>query len=485
MKSSRDRGRWSSAARCSLTAASSMLPGSGSGPHTPRYSSRIQLSIRLAVAASDSAEDAETSAQSGLRLIGMPRDDADRLAGVDGLPRGDGQLGHDAVAVRGDLVLHLHRLDDADDLTRLDLVSVLDVDGEDGALHRARDGVAGSSAMMPVAALLPASHELLELRLGNDDTHLVAAAVQLHQRRAGVAAPTVEAGGRDGGGELLGLAREQLRLDEPEARLPVHKARVGQKRAVETDQRLRPLDHVLLERTQHATARVLAVETVDDHLGDQRVVRSGYLGALAHAGVDPNAGAGRLPVGGDCARRGEEAGGHVLGVDPAFNRVTVEADVVLAERERLPCGDQHLLANEVEAGHELGDGMLDLDPRVHLQEEVLAFPREEALDRSGASIVDRARGVDRDRADPLAQPRGDGRRRRFLHELLMPPLDRAVALAKMDDVAMPVREDLDFDVPWVFEEALDVHGRVGEVRLPLALRRRECAIDFVGSPRDF
>ena len=42
------------------------------------------------------------------------------------------------------------------------------------------------------------------------------------------------------------------------------------------------------------------------------------------------------------------------------------------ERERLACGDPDLLADEVEPGHELGDGVLDLDARVHLEEEVLA-----------------------------------------------------------------------------------------------------------------
>ena len=54
------------------------------------------------------------------------------------------ELGDDAVARRGDLVLHLHRLDDADHLTDGDRISVRDEDLEHGALHRARDGaVAG------------------------------------------------------------------------------------------------------------------------------------------------------------------------------------------------------------------------------------------------------------------------------------------------------------------------------------------------------
>ena len=49
-----------------------------------------------------------------------------------------------------------------------------------------------------------------------------------------------------------------------------------------------------------------------------------------------------------------------------------EAHVLLRERERLARGDQNLLADEVDAGDELGDRVLDLDARVHLEEEVVA-----------------------------------------------------------------------------------------------------------------
>src|SRR5262249_48020940 len=106
-----------------------MLPCSGSGPQTPRYSSRIQLSIRLAVAPSASTAAAETSAQSGLRVVAILRNDADDLARVDRLADRDRDLRHDSFLVRPDLVLHLHRLDDTEHLAGLDLVAVLHFDG--------------------------------------------------------------------------------------------------------------------------------------------------------------------------------------------------------------------------------------------------------------------------------------------------------------------------------------------------------------------
>ena len=53
--------------------------------------------------------------------------------------------------------------------------------------------------------------------------------------------------------------------------------------------------------------------------------------------------------------------------------MAVQLDVLLPEREGLARRDQDLLADEVEAGDELGDRVLDLDARVHLQKEVVAL----------------------------------------------------------------------------------------------------------------
>ena len=124
-------------------------------------------------------------------------------------------------------------------------------------------------------------------------------------------------------------------------------------------------------------------------------------------------------------------------------------------------------------GGHLGDRVLDLDAGVHLEEEVLALGRQQALDRPGAAVADRAGRLDGDLADPRAQLVVDRRRRRLLDELLVAALDRAVPLAEMDDVAVGVGEHLHLDVAWVLEVALDVDRRVGEVRLALAPGRLE------------
>ena len=60
---------------------------------------------------------------------------ADRLSWVDR------KLGDAARSVRGELIFHLHRLDDADHLAGFDLVTVGDLDREHGPLHRRHHGV--------------------------------------------------------------------------------------------------------------------------------------------------------------------------------------------------------------------------------------------------------------------------------------------------------------------------------------------------------
>jgi hypothetical protein len=128
--------------------------------------------------------------------------------------------------------------------------------------------------------------------------------------------------------------------------------------------------------------------------------------------------------------------------------------------------------------------VLYLDPGVHLEEEVLAFLREQPFDRPGRAVTDGSGRVDGDLTDPRAEVLGHGGRRRLLDELLVSALDRAVALAEVDDGAVRVCQHLDLDVARILEVALDVDRRVGEVRLPLAAGGFEGALDLVRRGND-
>ena len=96
----------------------------------------------------------------------------------------------------------------------------------------------------------------------------------------------------------------------------------------------------------------------------------------------------------------------------------------------------------------------------------------------------RLRGVDGDLADLRAQLVVDQRRRRLLDQLLVAALDRAVALAQVDDVAVLVGQHLDLDVARVGQVALEVDRRVGEELLALARGALERVLELVGLERD-
>ena len=144
-----------------------------------------------------------------------------------------------------------------------------------------------------------------------------------------------------------------------------------------------------------------------------------------------------------------------------------EGDVGLAEAERLARGDPDLRRDEVDAGQHLGDRVLDLDAAVDLDEVEVARAVDEELERPDVLVA----GRDDRRDGPLGEVRpGRGRerrRRRLLEDLLVAPLDRAVALAEVDAVAVAVDDDLDLDVAVLVEPLLEVERVVAEGGLRL------------------
>ena len=256
-------------------------------------------------------------------------------------------------------------------------------------------------------------------------------------------------------------------------------ARLAEKRPVKAEQRRHAADRVLVEGAQHPPASMLAVGPMNDELRDQRVVERRDLIALRDARVDADTRAAGLAVQRDPAGRRQEPVSRILGVDPALDRVTDEADVLLRKPSGSPAAIRicsRTRSRPVTSSVTVCSTWM----RVFISRKKYSPSRlEQTLDRPGASVADRAGCLDRDGADPLAKLGPDGGRRRFLDELLVTPLDRAVPLAEMDDVAVRVREHLHLDVPRVLEELLHVHGRVGEVGLALAARRRERALGVI------
>ena len=177
---------------------------------------------------------------------------------------------------------------------------------------------------------------------------------------------------------------------------------------------------------------------------------------------------------------GRKPGRRVLGGDAALQRRAAQVQVLLVQAELgegLPGRDPHLRLHEVDVGDLLGHGVLDLDARVHLDEDVLAraLPRrvEQELDRAGVDVADRLRERDRVAVHRLPDLLVEVRRRSDLDDLLVPALHRAVALEQVHGLARAVGEDLHLDVPRPHDGLLDEHGRVAERAVRLAHRGLE------------
>ena len=118
--------------------------------------------------------------------------------------------------------------------------------------------------------------------------------------------------------------------------------------------------------------------------------------------------------------------------------------------------------HEVDPGHHLGDRMLDLQPRVHLQEVEPALVVQQEFERARVGVADGAAQGDRGVRQRLPDRRGHRGRRRLLDHLLVPPLDRAFALDERDHRAVLVAQHLDLDVARTLDEPFEVDRRLAE-----------------------
>ena len=155
--------------------------------------------------------------------------------------------------------------------------------------------------------------------------------------------------------------------------------------------------------------------------------------------------------------------------------MAVEPHIRLAEAERLARRDPQLLLDEVETRDRLGHRVLHLQPRVHLEEEELP-PRRSSRNSTVPAFGYPARPGQAQRPPRPSRSRSvarHGRRRRLLDQLLVAPLDAALALAEVDQVPVRIAQDLDLDVPGSLDVSLEQQAVVAERRRGLPARRRQ------------
>src|SRR5439155_14818613 len=216
----------------------------------------------------------------------------------------------------------------------------------------------------------------------------------------------------------------------------------------------------LAQRPPGSLDRQAAARVDDDQFRDQGVVIRSDRRPIFDERVDADAGPERRPEPLDAPGRRSEAARRVLGVDPQLDRVAAARSGAAAVPKRFARCDPDLLADEVEPGDELGDRMLDLEACVQLDEGERAVRPDEELEGAGVAVADVPRGALGRGLHRLALLVVERGRRRLLDQLLMAALDRALALAAGEDVAVVIAEHLDLDVTGRRDHLLDVERAV-------------------------
>ena len=144
---------------------------------------------------------------------------------------------------------------------------------------------------------------------------------------------------------------------------------MGDQPAQEREIRRQASDLRLGERVPQPEQGLVARRAVRDQLGDHRVVGDSDLVAFLDAGIDPDPRRQAQTL--DPAGLGEKRP-RILGVEPHLDGMTRRRCV---EVQALAGGDAKLLFDEVDARHELGHRVLDLDPPVQLEEVEVARRR--------------------------------------------------------------------------------------------------------------
>src|SRR5258706_1083293 len=128
--------------------------------------------------------------------------------------------------------------------------------------------------------------------------------------------------------------------------------------------------------------------------------------------------------------------------------------------------DGELRAHEVDPGDRLGDGMLDLQAGIGLDENetgtIVRLLLYQEFERGKAGQLHFPRHAQRRVDQAIAQRRRQPRRGRNLDELLTVALQAAFALPEMADFAAAIADDLDFDVARFEEQFLHVDVAIAE-----------------------
>ncbi len=204
------------------------------------------------------------------------------------------------------------------------------------------------------------------------------------------------------------------------------KARLNHKDLVQLNVALYATQLCLGQRATHTAQRFISILSVREKFRDQRVVMRWQLITRVKMGIDPDTWATRrhpslnLP---GSRHKGE----RIFRIDPTFNRMPGNLDLILLERQLGAERNSELLSHNVYASHQLRYRVFNLDSSVHFNEEELSIFIEE-FKRPSATVANQLTSLYAALPYPADSFTIYTRRRTFLNDFLIATLHRAVPL---------------------------------------------------------
>jgi hypothetical protein len=154
-----------------------------------------------------------------------------------------------------------------------------------------------------------------------------------------------------------------------------------------------------------------------------------------------------------------------------LDRMAIGSYFVLPESKWMSRRNGNLFCNQIQSGYHLGNRMLNLQAGVHLKEVKLSTSVNE-FHRAGVAVSSRACDASGSLANLFPGVSREGRRRRFLDDLLETPLHRTFPFEQVYDISEGITENLNLDMSWPFHKPLGIQSPVAEIALPFAPRLR-------------
>ena len=207
------------------------------------------------------------------------------------------------------------------------------------------------------------------------------------------------------------------------------------------------------------------VRAADNQFANHGIVEGRHQIAGARVRIQPDADARRWSPIRDATRRRGVVVGRVFGVHANLDSVPRDLDLLLLQAEPLTGGHSKLPSNQVLPRGLLGNRMLYLNTRVHLDEiKVITINVVQEFNGSSIPVPRMRRQAHGGVMQPPAGSLWNGCRRRFFNQFLVATLDGAVAFTEVDNFALAITENLHFHVACAGDETLHVQAAIAECR---------------------